>query len=255
MRSYKLTGVVLKNKDLGEVDGIVTLFTKEIGKISLKAKGVRKIKSKLSGHLMPLNITFIQAVQGKGSLDTITGAVSKEHFSSLKGDLKFLSFAYFFLEIIDKLTFEKEPSEKIYDLLIKGLQLLDSKNIEKPEILKTAFSYNLIKILGHKPKIDSCVKCSIPFNLESKKIGFDLNLGGAVCKSCNELNNKDTLPVSFDSLKVINAFDKCDLKDISRLIMKEKYFREALKIINSFNYYIFEKDYKSENLIEIIKTF
>ena len=70
---YKTEAIVLRQRRLGEADRILTLFTPTYGKLEVKAKGVRKTTSRMSGHLQPLTRCVLQMVQGHVG-DIVTGA-------------------------------------------------------------------------------------------------------------------------------------------------------------------------------------
>jgi len=134
MRPYKLKAIVLKNKNLGDADRIYTFYTFEKGKVTLKARGVKKIKSKLSSHLETLNYTQIEAVEGRGNLDVITGAVSLNNFKKTKEDISKIADSLYILEIIDKLFTEEHKNENAFYLVKKSLEFLDENKINVNEI-------------------------------------------------------------------------------------------------------------------------
>lgn len=108
MRASKVTAIILKRFNFGEGDKIVTVFSQQQGKISVVAKGVRRIKSRRAPHLEPLN--EVEMVLHK---NVVTEAKSrpKKYY-----DLKSLSFALYGAEIVDKLLPENEPHEDVYFL-------------------------------------------------------------------------------------------------------------------------------------------
>jgi DNA repair protein RecO (recombination protein O) len=148
-RAYTSEGIVLARRNFGEADRILVLYTKNFGKISLLAKGIRRPKSKKRGHVEVFNKIKFQAVSGRG-LDLITEAEVIEDFSEIRGSLRRVSLAYYLMEVIGKITHEGEENVKVYDLLLETLTKLKSAKMLK--ILRLQFVTDLLIILGYWPE-------------------------------------------------------------------------------------------------------
>jgi DNA repair protein RecO (recombination protein O) len=109
MRSFRTEGIVIKRSNYSEADRIVTIFTKQNGKIKVKATGVRKIASRRSPHIEPLNYCIFSLYQGKG-MPVLTEVESKECFPLLKKDLGRIGLAYHVCELIDGLCAENQEN-------------------------------------------------------------------------------------------------------------------------------------------------
>ncbi len=144
-RSYKTFGIVLKQKNFGEADRLLTLFTKHYGKISLLAKGVRKLTSRKRGHLELFSHAKIVCAKGK-NLDLILEAETINNFSLLRGNLNRVRIAYLLTELINELTAENQEHEDIYQLLLNTLIQLNSAVASKNIIID--FEKAMLQILG-----------------------------------------------------------------------------------------------------------
>ncbi len=109
-------GIVLKRRNVGEADRILTVLTRNLGKITVKAVGVRKISSKRSSHIEPLNHATLSLYKGKG-MHTLTEVVAKESFPEIKSDLQKIGFAYHLCELVDGLCPEGQENAHVFDLL------------------------------------------------------------------------------------------------------------------------------------------
>ncbi|MCX6704096.1 MAG: DNA repair protein RecO [Candidatus Woesebacteria bacterium] len=147
-RAYTSEGIVLARRNFGEADRILVLYTKNFGKISLLAKGIRRPKSKKRGHVEIFNKIKFQAVSGRG-LDLITEAEVAEDFEEIRGSLKKISLAYYLMEVVGRITHEGEENVKVYDLLLDTLQKLKSAKMLKK--LRLSFVTDLLIILGYWP--------------------------------------------------------------------------------------------------------
>ncbi len=125
-RVYKTEGVVLKYRNYGEADRIVTFFSKHYGKLTALAKGVRRITSKRSGSLEPGSRVAILLAKGHG-FDILT----QTHIlkSSFHPDLTSITQLNQVLEIIDALTAERQEHELVYEQLVNLLNNLSRQNI------------------------------------------------------------------------------------------------------------------------------
>lgn len=146
-RSYKTHGFVLKRSNFGESDKILTVFTYNQGKISLVAKGIRKIHSRKAPHLELFNIVTIYAAIGK-KYDYITEAQSHRSYRKLKKNLTRIIFAYQVLEIVNLLCPEKEQHQEVYRLLVNVMEKLDVSD-EDPELILENFTVCILQNLGY----------------------------------------------------------------------------------------------------------
>lgn len=148
MNRFKVEGIVLRRRNSGEADRFVTLFSKEQGKISLKASGVRKISSRRSAHIELLNSVIITVHKGNG-IGVITEAQTLEPFQNIKSNLRKVGFAYHLCELVDGLCAEGQEHPQIYDLLYESLSKLDKA--ESSSGLISDFEKNLLHLLGYLP--------------------------------------------------------------------------------------------------------
>src|SRR3989338_11540966 len=124
MRGFKTEGIVLKRKDFGEADRILTVFTLHKGKLPVLAKGVRRITSRRAGNVELLNRVIIYLYQGKG-MPILTEAESLETFSKIKEDLTLSIYAFHIIELVDKLTAENQDNRILYRYLVGVLRKLE----------------------------------------------------------------------------------------------------------------------------------
>lgn len=146
--SYSSEGIVIARRNFGEADRILVLYTKNFGKVSLIAKGIRRPKSKKRGHLEVFNKINFQAVAGRG-LDIITEAEVSEDFSEIRKNLKRISLAYYLMEVVGRITHDGEEKTEVYDLLLNTLRKLKSTNLLKK--LRLSFITDLLITLGYWP--------------------------------------------------------------------------------------------------------
>jgi len=174
--SYRDEGIVLKTIKLGEADRIVTLFTRQNGKVRAVAKGIRKTKSRFGGRLEPFTRVELIVYRGR-SLDTITSADILTSFKAIRDDYRRLTAAASLVELVEKMTPERERAFSTYTLLLGGLEALAAGYAET---IVPAFLVKLLSISGYHPQLKVCAGCS-----EQRALGaFSAPLGGALCETC-----------------------------------------------------------------------
>lgn len=147
--TYSSEGIILARKNFGEADRILSIYSKNKGRISLIAKGARRTSSKKRGHIEVFNLVKFQAAKGHG-IDVMTEAEVIDDFADIRKSLKKVSLAYYFAEVIGKTSHEEEPNEKVFDLLLSSLRKLEiTKSLKK---LRIDFVTGLLIIQGFWPE-------------------------------------------------------------------------------------------------------
>lgn len=124
-RNYKTEGVVIKRINFSEKDKLVTIFTKNLGKIVVLAKGIRAIHSKKAPHLEPFTHVSCFIAVGK-NLDIVTEAYTIETFPSFRKHLEKIAYAYNIVEVLDRLCAERQEHINLFEQLIATLRKVDS---------------------------------------------------------------------------------------------------------------------------------
>jgi DNA repair protein RecO (recombination protein O) len=173
---YKDEAIVLKTIKLGEADRIVTLYTRANGKVRAVAKGIRKTKSRFGGRLEPFTRTDLLIYRGR-NLDTITSADIIRSFDGIRSDYERYTRACAMVELVDKITPERERASSVYALLLSGLDAVESGHFDTAV---PAFTVKLLSITGYHPQLQVCAGCGGHADLEA----FSAVLGGAACRMC-----------------------------------------------------------------------
>jgi DNA repair protein RecO (recombination protein O) len=148
IKTYTSEGIVLSRKNYGEADRILIVISKHFGKVSLLAKSIRKIKSKKRGHLEIFSKIKFSAVRGHG-MDIITETETINDFSGVRVNLNKISLAYYFCEVVNKITHEDEERSLIFNLLSSALEELENETELKK--LRLKFIYDLLTKMGYWP--------------------------------------------------------------------------------------------------------
>src|SRR5207253_1529283 len=155
-RLYRTPAVILKRMDLGEADRIVTLYTRDVGKVRAVAKGVRRAVSRSAGHLEPFTLSDVLFAVGR-ELDVISQADSLEAFRGVREDLELTTHAYYLAEVVDLLTEDRMENRAVFDVLVDGLHNLGAA--AEARLVLIVFQLKLLDALGYRPELRECVSC------------------------------------------------------------------------------------------------
>lgn len=155
MNQLRTRGIVLTRIDFGEADRIITVLTPDHGKLSLIAKGVRRVRSKLAGAIELFSISEIVYVPGRGNLSTLISARLIKHYGKIVENIDRTMLGYDLLKLLNKVT-EDAPEEAYFMLLDQALAALDEPLLPT-ELVRIWFSAQLLRLAGHTPNLTTAV--------------------------------------------------------------------------------------------------
>ncbi len=246
-RNYQTEALIIKKTKLGEADRILTLYTPHLGKIQGVAKGVRRPRSKLSGHLELLTHSQVSLARGR-NLDTITGSQTINSFLKLKSDLDFTAQALYTTELVNQFTADHIENYPLFELLLKTLEMLCQG--ESNELILRYFELNLLERVGYRPQLLLCVSCRLP--LKPITNSFCPSAGGILCPSCTQ-SQPLTYPVSVNGLKVLRLLQDGDYSTAGRLRMNQELSRELERIMRNYLSYLLEREIKSAAWLDTLR--
>lgn len=168
----------------GEYDQIVTLYSEDFGTMRAMARGVCRPSSVQSMHLELLNTVEFEVIHGR-ALPIISSAMMREQHLGIKHSLPKLAAVQFFTEVLDKIAFENEKDNHLWEFLTVMLSEFDTAVSEDVLSLFRAQQAKFLKVLGYAPQIDRCVVCSTDaFGGSEKMVALSTELGGVMCPEC-----------------------------------------------------------------------
>ncbi len=246
-RTYQTEAIIIKKTKLGEADRILTLYTPGMGKILAKAKGVRRPRSKLAGHLELLTHSTVSLARGR-SLDTIIGSQTINSFLPLKSDLELTSYALYVIELINQFNAEHIENRPLFRLLLETMQQLCQTG--DSELLLRYFELHLLNEVGYRPWLQECVACH---QLLKPIINyFCSSAGGILCPDCCH-SYPSTHPLSVNALKVLRLLQNTDWSSISPLKMNPELSRELEAVMRDYLKYLLEREVKSTAWLDTLR--
>ena len=229
MSSEKTTAIVLRIVEFSESSCVVTLMTKDFGKITALAKGARRRKSPFEGAIDLLSLSRIVFLHKKAdSLDLLTEAKLERRFKSASSDLNRLYAAYYVAELLAAMTDENDPHTELFELACEVLRQIDDGD----SILKQMFRLEVgaLTLLGHKPMLDSCVGCGRVKTLENTRVDFGLHAGGIYCSACRK-GKTNVVSLSSETWKSLIGISQLKTESIE---MPEKCVVEMRKFLDQY---------------------
>ena len=249
IRTYKTEAVVLKQTPLGEADRILTLLTPDLGKVRAVAKGVRRTKSRLAGHLELLSHASVSLTMGR-NLDTVNEAQGLNSFRAIRGDLQRVSKGLYIAELMDAFSTEGAASHSLFHRILRTLSWLESA--QNPDLLVRHFEMHLLMDSGYEPEIINCVECRE--TLEPADHLFAPMSGGVLCPACLKNSSEALIPLSMNAMKVLrflrreSRYDRVDCLEVAPSVVSE-----MERLLRNYIRFILEKDLKSAEFMNLVR--
>ena len=249
-RTYKTEAIVLRQIPLGEADRILTLFTPDIGKLRVVAKGVRRTKSRLVGHLELLNRVSVSLAHGR-NLDIVNEAQIIQTFSAFSENLESLSRAIYLAELVNEFSAERSPDLTVYNLLVAALNFLAAGSTT--DLLLRYFETHLLGLSGYRPELYKCVECQS--TLEPEDHYFSHELGGVLCPTCRTQATSSLVPVTVNAMKVLRHMQRHDsFADVAHLSVSAQLAGEIERILRTYVRYVIDRDLKSAEFMNQVSA-
>ncbi|MBE8950908.1 MAG: DNA repair protein RecO [Quinella sp. 3Q1] len=209
METFKVEAIVLKTDDFGDANRVVTLFTKEYGKLEANAYGCRRSRSALSGAMQMFNHISAEITRGS-KVDTIRDADILNFYDALTKDLERLAYASLLFEIVNRMTFPRQQELATFNLLKKSLPALSKRN---PKVAALIGACQFMETSGVQLNFSRCVHCGADIEGDAAISILD---GGAVCMNCVDAAQDirpypDALRKTFETMLGFNWRDETKL--------------------------------------------
>ena len=252
MVSYKSTifetkAVVIRHIPLGEADRLVTFFSQKFGKVRAIARGVRRYKSKMSGHLDILNLVTISIGKGKG-IDVIIEVDTLNDHSKIKKDLKSIAMAVYLAELVESVSMEESPNEKLFSMFVSALTKLPDLD-EHTSVLRY-FEIKLLDDSGFGPELNNCLECFKV--LPPADHYFSTDNGGLICFDCGRSFEGSKFSIKKNTIKLFRYFQNNSEGDSLALIVPEINSSELKYILNQYIKHVVGKEMKSTKFLDLI---
>ena len=247
-RSFRVEAVVLRHHDYGEADRLLTLYTRQLGKTRVLAKGARKIASRKAGHIEPFTQVKLQLARGRDIL-LVTQADTVDAYLPLRENLILTSQASYVLELLDRFTYvDDTENPSTFRLLTDTLARLASN--DDPWLVIRYYEMRLLDYLGFRPQLIQCVNCGREIKAENQFFSF--RAGGVICPRCGQ-GLPQLKPIAMETLKYLRHFQRSNDRDASRARPNLEVQGEAEDLMQGYFTYLLERELNTPGFLKKIR--
>lgn len=248
-RSVRVHAIVLRHADWGEADRLVTLFTRERGKLRAVAKGARKITSRKAGHLEPFTHVKLQLARGR-SLFIVTQADTIDAYLPLRETLVMTGTASYVVELLDRFVYEDEGANPtLFRLLSDTLKRLSTG--EDIWLAVRYYEMRLLDILGFRPQLFECANCAR--KIEAKDQFFSFSSGGVICPRCGR-GLPNLTGISVNALKYLRHFQRSSYDESKQARPTPEVQSEVEILMQGYFTYLLERELNSPGFLKRVRS-
>ena len=239
--------VVLRHSDWGEADRMLSVFTRQAGKLRVVAKGVRKLRSRKAGHLEPFTHVRLLLARGR-DFWIVTQAETIDAYLPLREDLLRTGYAAYLVELLDRFTYEEGEAPGLFQLLVEGLARVEL--LPDPFISVRYYELRLLDLVGFRPDLFHCVSCGD--EIQPLDQFFDALKGGVICPNCIG-HIPSARPVSRDSLRFLRHLQRSPFQEAARADPPGPVRTEMDALLNYYLTYLLERRLNSPHFLDEIR--
>lgn len=221
----KWEGIVIRTMPYGESHKIVTLFTREAGKVTAMARGAKKPRSKLAAITQPFTHGSFLIRQGRG-MGTLSQGEQIDSMRFIREDLEATAYASYIVEIIDRLTEENDRVSGIYGLLYDALHAINEEY--DPEAIALFVEWKMLQVGGIHPILHECANC----RATEGEFAFSFTQIGFLCHRCFE-TDPYLVKITPTQLKLIRTFYTVPINQVGNLSLKKETKHFMKKIVRT----------------------
>ena len=223
----KTEAIVVRQVDFSETSKVVTIFSRDFGKVGALAKGARRLKGPFEGSIdlcSTVDVVFIK--KSSGSLDLLTAASLVRRFRPTPGQIKSLYGGYYIAELLDGLTEDYDPHPELYDFAKTSLARLEEA--PDPALAIVEFELAILREIGQLPSFAACERCGEPVGTNASFV-FWVSQNGLLCPRCQKDEYRQH-PVKAGTLAVLRRLADPEI-DTGSLNVRPEQFREIRRVV------------------------
>ncbi len=223
-----IQGIVLRVTDYNDRDALLTLLTHSNGKLTVKARGLRRKNSPLIAPCQLLAYGEYTLFEYRGQY-TINEARSLELFTPLRRDLSKLSLATYFAQVAEILSQEDLPTPELLSLVLNCLYGLSKLSVGEKQI-KAVFELRAACLSGYTPDLFGCHNCG-----NQAPDRFDISAGQLECSTCRDLESRGIrMPVTPAVLEAMRYICLCDPRRLFSFRLEQDHMNKLTDLTESY---------------------
>jgi DNA repair protein RecO (recombination protein O) len=253
MSNYSTPAMMLRKKDFGDYDLIITFFTLKEGKITVIAKSAKKSTKRFGGILELFSI--LDVVYGTGrrkGLPVLQEAALKHPFPGIRSSMLKAAYASYWTELINEWMEDGHAEIRLYQLFYHVLKELDAG--PAPEgALSILFQMRFLKMFGLAPNLQSCGTCGMDMDqIKETTVTFNLAKGGIICDQCAAESGRK-MALTKGTVKQLLWIEKGDLEQAARIRFDSDTIKAGEELLEAFVPFHLGKDLRSLKFLRQIR--
>ena len=263
-RLYRTHALILRRRDQGDADRVLTIFSPEHGKLDVIAKGIRKTSSRKSGHLELFAHVSLLLAQGR-TWDVVSEVTTVESFRYLRTDLDAIGRVSYVCELLDAFSESDDENAPLWELVLTILRILDQASnpavvpvdATTPDAVPAApafdrslllrwFELRLLGAAGFQPQLFHCIACEEALTPVVNYLSIEE--GGIFCPNCAK-NREHLETIEVDVLKILRYLQSRSWAEVAPLQVRPTITRRVENILHRYLIHILERRLKSVDFL------
>ncbi len=244
MAQYQVEAILVAVRDWGDADKMVTLFSREFGKIIAFANGARRPKNPLASGMQMFTHLEVTLTSGK-NCDSIKQCEIKHAFRQIQEDFNCMAYGSFIAELTAELCPERQPEAHVFDLLLEVLHKLTTRN---PRIVALAWAWQLLAMTGYYSEFAHCSSCGQALTFPAY---FKLASGGCVCSQCE---HRGLLEYTEKVHDFIQCLAQLDWQNLGCFSVNGAVLLQSEKVLLEYLMHCLDKPLRSMNFIKQVTS-
>lgn len=242
----------MHRSDVGEADRLLTVLSRERGKLRLNAKGARKVGSRKSGHVELFVRSKMLIAKGRGEIDIVSQAEMLDAYRGLREDLTRSTYAHYAVELIDAFAEEGSEQLELFDLLADVLKRIETTG--NLPLTARHFEMQLLTLAGFQPQVFFCAAKGEPLQeiAPDEFYGWSPASGGALCPD-HARDRSDASRLSLAALKVLRHALRSDYAAFTTLTLRESVLSEIEQVMLRYVQFVLERRVKSVEFLNLLR--
>ncbi len=251
-RLYRIEAIVMHRSDVGEADRLLTVLSRERGKLRLNAKGARKVSSRKAGHVELFVRSKMLIAKGRGEIDIVSQVDTIDAYRGLREDLTRSTYAHYAVELVDAFAEEGSEQPELFDLLAEALKWIETTS--HLPLTARYFELRLLTLAGFQPQLFYCVEKGEPLEeiAPDEFYGWSPASGGVLCP-VHAQDRSDSSRLSLSALKVLRHALRTDYATFTALTLRDGVLSEVEQVMLRYVQFVLERKVKSVEFLNLLR--
>jgi DNA repair protein RecO (recombination protein O) len=245
---HRLEGIVIRSMDYGESNKIITIFTRDAGKVGIMVRGAKKMNSRHSAITQLFTYGEFVFFKSGSQMGTLNHADILTSHHRLRADLMLTAYCAYMAEMVDRIGIDNEPNPYIYEQLRAALAGVEEG--KDPQVITHFFEMKMLIQAGYAPNFDQCSLCGEATNHPL----LNIQLGGMICDHCVS-DHTQLIPITDSLLKLLRLLVRVDLNRLGKVEVKPDTKQLLKKVMRAFFHTHIGIQFRSQHVMDQMEKY